>query len=47
MEAARGQKQPSDAENEGGVSLLKKVFKMKNPIMGPIRFELQPQGRKL
>ena len=31
-----------------GVDLLKKVFNnLKNPLAGPIRFELQPQGRKL
>ena len=47
MEAARGQKHPSDAENEEGFSLLKKGILMKTPITGPIRLELQPQGRKL
>ena len=53
MEAARGQKQPSDAKNRGhaGVNVLKKKFLMKvaqqpqKPHNGPIRFELQLQGR--
>ena len=53
IEAARGQKHPSDAENGIKESIYLKKFLMKllsnlkNPITDLIRFELQPQGRKL
>ena len=49
----RGQKHPSDAQNGMKKSIYRKKFLLKvaqqpqNPVMGPIRFELQPQGRKL
>ena len=43
MKAVRGQKR------QEGVDILKKVFneKFSTTLAGPIRFELQPQGRKL
>ena len=53
MEAARGQKHLSDAENGMKESIYWKKFLMKvaqqpqKPLTDQIRFELQPQGRKL
>ena len=46
MEAARGQKHPSDAENGMKESIYWKKFlmKLKNPITDPIRFEVQPHA---
>jgi hypothetical protein len=43
MEAARGQNHQSEAEN-GMKELLNNH---KNPLTGPIRFELWPQLRKI
>ena len=50
MEAARGQKHPSEAKN-GMKEFIEKSFQwkllenLKNPVAGLIRFELQPQVR--
>ena len=53
MKAVRGQKHPSEAK-KGMKELIywKKIFKkmlhnLKNPLAGPIRFEKQPQDKKL
>ena len=47
METARGQKHPSEAKNGMKESIYGKKWKLlnnlKNPLAGPIRFELQPQ----
>ena len=49
MKAIRGQKTPLGCQKRHeGVELLKKLLNnLKTPLAGPIRFELQPQGRKL
>ena len=48
MEAVRGPKHPSEAKN-GMEELIYKKFlnNLKNPLAGPIRFELRPQVRKI
>ena len=55
LKAARGQKHPSEAEIGMKESIhwkkyLKKVAQqpdLKNPLAGPIRFEIQPQIKKI
>ena len=53
MEATRCQKQPSEAKNGMKESTYWKKFlwkllsNLKTPLIGPIRFEPRPQGRKI
>ena len=52
MEAVRGQKHPSEAKKSMKELIYQKKYLMflsniKNPLAGPIRFELRPQVRKI
>jgi hypothetical protein len=54
MEAVRGQKHPSKAKKGMKELIYQKKYLMKvsqqppkTPLVGPIRFELQPQVRKI